>query len=252
MKCTYEVNTRVSKEEMKREITELRQLYSVSMRILDSLAADRDVPRILQGLKAQEDLASIARLIDPSLEPESDATLENNSLKEECDESSYSSLMDPSPEDSQASYATGDQSWPGSMTPPSTTGSSNRSSPFRTPLVNELLVKHLLSLYWVWIHPAHPILNMAQFFKDYETCGSKHCSAYLVNAICAAACDLLDPSWERVLGKSTDVVALKQHLIAEAAIQAALADPDAPTTAHASVVIALLSTRTVGTSGTGF
>ena len=250
--CIYEVNTRVSKEEMKREIIDLRRSHSLAMRVLNALAADRSVPRILKGLRAQEDLASIARLIESSPATEPEAMFEESPLTEEHGESLYDSIMDTSPEDSQASYAPGNQLWTGFIRNPSTRVDPNRPGPWRTPLVNELLIKHLLSLYWVWIHPAHPILNMAQFFEDYEHCGNKHCSAYLINAICAAACDLLNPNWEQVPGKETDVAALKQHLIAEAAIQAALADPEAPTTAHASAVISLLNTRTVRTSPTGF
>ncbi|KAA6409017.1 MAG: hypothetical protein FRX48_07361 [Lasallia pustulata] len=250
--CTYEINTRVSKEEMKREIIDLRRSNSIAMRILNSLAADREVPRILAELRAQNDLSSIARLTESSPAPESEAILEDSPLPEERGETSYNSLTDTSPRGSQPSHAAGKQPWLGFIRAPSTTVNPNSPDPWRTPLVNDLLIKHLLSLYWVWIHPAHPILNMARFFEDYENRGSTYCSAYLVNAVCAAACDLLNPEWEEVPGKSTDVAALKQHLVAEATIQAALADPEAPTTQQASAIIAFLNTLTAHTSPTGF
>lgn len=237
---------------MKREIMDLRRSHSLAMRILNSLAADQEVPRILQGLRAQEDLASIARRLESSPASEPEAMLVDSPLTDENADSSYGSLVGTNLDDSQASYSKGNQQRPDSAGNPSTGTNQSSLGPWRTPLVNELLIKHLISLYWVWIHPAHPILNMARFFKDYETCGSRHCSAYLVNAICAAACDLLNPEWENVPGKRTDVVALKQHLIAEAAIQAALADPDASTTSNASAVISFLNIRNVRTATPGF
>lgn len=237
---------------MKREIIDLRRSHSLAMRILDSLAADRDVPRILKGLRAQEDLASIARLLEKSPGAETGAMLVDSPVAEEYAESWYGSLMGTSVRDSEASYAGGNQQRAGLVGSPSTRTNQSRLGPWRTPLVNELLIKHLISLYWVWIHPAHPILDMARFFNDYETRGSRHCSAYLINAICAAACDLLNPEWEQVPGRRTDVVALKQHLIAEAAIQAALADPEASTTADASAIISILNSRTVQTAPVGF
>lgn len=238
---------------MKKEIIELRRSYAVATRILNSLAADRDVPRILKGLRAQEDLASIARLIDSSPTPEPETIIADSPMTEDYSESSYSSIMDTtSPEDSQTSYAAESQVWSDMISSPSTMENPSGSGPWRSPVANELLIKHLLSLYWVWIHPAHPILDMAQFFQEYENGGTTHCSAYLVNAICAAACDLLNPEWQQVPGKRTDVAALRQRLIAETTIQATMADPEGPTTAQASAVISLLHTRTVRTASTGF
>ncbi|KAI4132422.1 MAG: hypothetical protein LQ347_002591 [Umbilicaria vellea] len=231
---------------------DLRRSHSLAKRILDSLAADRDVPRILKGLRAQEDLASIARLLESSPTSEPQAKLVDSPLTEEPADGPYGSLASASIEGSQPSYSGGSQQRPDSVANPSTRTNQSRLGPWRTPLVNELLIKHLISLYWVWIHPAHPILNMARFFKDYETRGSRHCSAYLINAICAAACDLLNPEWENVPGKKTDVVALRQHLIAEAAIQAALADPEASTTADASAVISIINNRNVRAATPGF
>lgn len=233
---------------MKREIIDLRRSHSLAMRILDSLAADREVPRILKGLRAQEDLASIARLLETSPGAETGAMLMGSPLAEEYAESSYSSLMGTSVGDSEASNAGENEQRAALVGSPSPRTNQSRLGPWGTPLVNELLIKHLISLYWVWIHPAHPILDMARFFHDFENRGSRHCSAYLINAICAAACDLLNPEWEQVPGKRTDVVALKQHLIAEAAIQAALADPEASTTADASAIISILNSRAVQTA----
>ena len=241
--CAYDVNTRVSKEEMKLEIVDLRRSNSLATQILAALAEDRGVSRILQGLKDREELASIAAAINSSPGDSSTALESNDSpLSEAFDESPLDSLMDTGPDDFQgSSHAAGGHLGSGFRGEPSTEGKKNNPLPWTTPLLNDILIKHLLSLYWVWIHPAYPILNIGKFFEDFENCRTKHCSAYLVNAVCAAACDLLNPHWEGVPGKTTDVAALKQHLIAEAAIQAAQADPEAATTANASAVMSLIN-----------
>ena len=228
---------------MKLEIVDLRRSNSLATQILTPLAADRGVSRILQGLKDREELASIAAALDLS-PSDSPTTLDSNGspLFEAFDESSLDSLMNTSPEDFQGSpHAAGGQLGSGIRSKPPPEGKKNKPLLWTTPLLNDILIKHLLSLYWVWIHPAYPILNMGEFFEDFENCRTKHCSAYLVNAVCAAACDLLNPHWEGVPGKTTDVAALKQHLIAEAAIQAAQADPEAATTADASAVMSLIN-----------
>lgn len=75
------------------------------------------------------------------------------------------------------------------------------------------------------MHPAHTILDMDQFVRGYETGSELYCSSYLIYAVCIAACDYLDPLWENVEGKSTDVAQLRLNLMAEARILESTMDP---------------------------
>lgn len=52
------------------------------------------------------------------------------------------------------------------------------------------LVHHLVHLYLVWIHPVHMLFNQTSFMSSFKKCEDAHCSAALVNAICAMSCHL--------------------------------------------------------------
>lgn len=64
---------------------------------------------------------------------------------------------------------------------------------FRTPQDPEF-IKHLLDLYFTWVHPFHQIFSRDQFLTDFTRMASSHCSAFLVNAIAAFACHYTDIS----------------------------------------------------------
>ena len=94
-----------------------------------------------------------------------------------------------------------------------------------TDLSDHRLIKHLFSIYWVWVHPAHTILDMEHFVRGYETVSELYCTTYLIYAVCIAACEYLDPLWENVEGKSTDVAQLKQNLVEGARMLESNMDP---------------------------
>ena len=121
--------------------------------------------------------------------------------------------------------------------------SRKRPCQWTTTLPDCVLSKQLVSLYWVWIHPAHPILEMPLFLEHYRTGMKKYCSSFLVNAVFIAACDVLDPYWEGIPGQATNVAELRQNLVAEAELQEAIADPDAKTTAQALAIMSMINTR---------
>ena len=54
------------------------------------------------------------------------------------------------------------------------------------------LIGHLFDLYFTWIHPVHMLFNENDFKRDFRLRQETHCSAPLVNAICAMACNLHD------------------------------------------------------------
>lgn len=110
-----------------------------------------------------------------------------------------------------------------------------------TDLSDHRLIKQLFSIYWVWCHPVHQILSMQDFVDGYEAGTDTYCSVYLIYAVCIAACIYLDPRWEEVEGKYTDVVELRQNLMAEARRLEKTSKADATTTIQAAAIIACTS-----------
>ncbi|MCJ1359569.1 MAG: hypothetical protein MMC33_009571 [Icmadophila ericetorum] len=223
--CTYEAHQKLSKRKMLYEINDLRQRNELSTKIFDALASNRQVPAILRKLKDREELVAIARLVD--LPPFLQST-----LLEAKDEGSES------PQDDKTHADLGCMK--------ELLISSEKTSPCRwTEVLPEgLMIKHLLSLYCIWIHPAYPILSIPHFIEDYEAGKENNCSAFLVNTICAAACDLLTPQlWGQGLGRSTDTTVLRQRFIAEAELRKASADPSARTTSQALALMSIMNAQ---------
>lgn len=57
---------------------------------------------------------------------------------------------------------------------------------------SEILIGHLLELYFTWVHPFHMIFSELDFKQDFRMHIEVYCSTSLVNAICAMACHLLE------------------------------------------------------------
>ncbi|MCJ1397307.1 hypothetical protein MMC11_000499 [Xylographa trunciseda] len=213
---------------MRLEITSLRQREISSTRILNALASNLQVPQILERLANREELESIARDIETTTKAQHTKSLPimTNDLILQTQQD-HSSL-------------------------PSTTASHVFKFPdegktlyWNTTLPDQPLLRHLLSLYTVWVHPQYPLFSMPDFLKDYETGGAAQCSTFLVVAICAAAAAFLDPHWNPASGSATDIVSLRQSLIKQAEIQEGLADPKAETTSHALAVMLIVNSQLV-------
>ena len=223
--------------------------------IFTALATGREVPAILQGLKDREHLTAIAHMVRLS-KPENQSSSSMDSPK--ATDSIYSpvargtitgaSSLAPGYTDSLASplplLAMQRQ-------PSSVVGSPPQLSPLLsakeikkrachgpTDLSDNRLIRWLFSIYWVWVDPAQILVNARLFLRSYEDGNESHCSAFLVYAVCIAACDYLEPGWESVEGKSTDVVRLKQNLIANAQELETMADLNALTTKQALAILA--------------
>lgn len=221
----YEVNARLKKRELQHENAELRRHNALSDQIIHALRSDRQVSNILQLLKDQEGLALIANvanspLIESSVSSPSEGMSEaNQELLRQRYESEVCHKSDIA-------------------TPP-----TKILSPWVAAPCDEQLTKHLFSLFWTWIHPAYFIFNMERFVGGYETGNEEHCSAFLVAAVCAAACDLLDPHWTSISGEVPDIAALRRDFVAKAIHQEALADRGARTWLEASRVMLIVNSR---------
>lgn len=66
--------------------------------------------------------------------------------------------------------------------------------PWTSVTEDDDFVSHLVSTYFTWIHPIHPILVQDLFVKDMVSgdLESQFCSPILLNSICAMACQLSD------------------------------------------------------------
>lgn len=225
--CVYEANARVAKSELQRENGELRRQNALSGQILRALRSDRQVSSILQLLKDQEGLALIAKIANsPSIESSINSPSEGKPAVKE-------GLMEPKHE-SKGSHS------PDRATE---TAPSEIRYPWITAPCDEQLTKHLFSLYWTWIHPAYLLFSMEQFIEGYKTGNEEHCSAFLVAAVCAAACDLLSPHWTSMSGKIPDIAALRRDFVAKAIRQEVLADRGARTWLEASRVMLIVNSR---------
>ena len=56
---------------------------------------------------------------------------------------------------------------------------------------SQVLIRHLFELYFTWVHPVHMLFGEMDFVNSYNHGDEMYCSAPLVNAICAMACNLL-------------------------------------------------------------
>ena len=249
------------KTEMKREITELRHKEATTNKIFASLAADRETSAVLRGLRNHEDLSSIANKIreSPTLEDRSTSSwnLLDGSMSNCSTDERYASTDASSVHKGSESLLSSPLGSPAVMspTPPNTEATLRPSQPESikilreracqgpTDLSDHRLIKHLFSIYWVWIHPSDMILDMQSFVDGYEMGLDYYCSTFLVYAVCIAACDHLTTGWENVEGKTTDVPMLRQNLIAIARTLEATADQNTDTTRQASTILSLVHAR---------
>ncbi|MCJ1378308.1 hypothetical protein MMC17_001405 [Xylographa soralifera] len=213
---------------MRLEITHLRQREILSTRILNALASNCQVPQILQRLANREELEAIARDLESTTK-----TQHSKELPVVAD----GSVLQVRHDKPTLLSATTNQ-----VVEFSDVG---KTSYRNTNLPDQPLLRHLISLYTIWIHPQYPLFSMPDFLKDYETGCAARCSTFLVAAICAAASHFLNPHWNSVSGTATDVVSLRQTLIAQAEIQEGLAEPKAETTAHALAVMLIVNSHSV-------
>ena len=216
---------RVAKSELQRENGELRRQKAQTDQIFHALRSDCQVSNILQLLRDQEGLSLIAKIANsPSAESSVGSPSEAWPVANE--------------EPCRWKYGSEECHSPETATAPSKLLYSRIAA-----LQDEQLITHLFSLYWTWIHPAHHLFSMEQFIEGYKTGNEEHCSAFLIAAVCAAACDLLGFHWTSLSGKIPDVAALRRDFVAEAMRQEGLADRGTSTWLDASRVMSIVNSR---------
>jgi hypothetical protein len=158
--CIYEIHIKHAKEELVKQIKELKAKDHLTEQILQALSTDEKVPDILERLKNGETYESIVEWLGRS---------------------SVEDLETLSPRESQHStFEVSDHEMGGVSLPGRWTTVTN----------DKAVMDHLLQLYFAWIHPVHTLFDEGRFADDYNRQLDNYCSSVLVNSICALACHL--------------------------------------------------------------
>lgn len=64
--------------------------------------------------------------------------------------------------------------------------------PWTKVTTSHKLIDHLFDLFFTWVHPVHMLFSELDFKHDFRENVQTNCSASLVNAICAMGCNLLE------------------------------------------------------------
>lgn len=177
--CVYEAHIKQKKQELLDTILHLRVQDENKARLLDAMRHREQAALVLDRLAQGESYESIgAWLRDVSIDDDHDDDDENEG--------------DDQPDDH-----------------------SHKNGPglFWTPVTSDdALIKHLLELYFSWVHPVHPLFNRQRFLRCYWDRTTAHCSHALVNLICAVGCQVHPPGDE----ESVDVRRLEDAFVREA------------------------------------
>ena len=78
------------------------------------------------------------------------------------------------------------------------------------------LLRHLLDLYFTWVHPVHMVMSDVDFKECFRTKNPAYCSSALVNALCAQACHLLTNNGVDIWRRNVDAGKLREAFLKEA------------------------------------
>lgn len=148
-----------AKEELVKEIKELREEKHNVDRIFEALSNDEKVPEVLERLRKSEPYEEIAEWLGRS--PQEGETF--------------------SPRDHHSTFEGSDHDME---------GVTSTSFCWTAVTSNTEVLDHLLQLYFAWIHPVHTLFSEGHFTDCYRKHSETYCSSVLVNAICAMACHL--------------------------------------------------------------
>ncbi|KAL6718992.1 hypothetical protein ACLMJK_003227 [Lecanora helva] len=177
--CHYQIHAKTAREEMIREIQHLQrksshleyekehlgEKNSWIEKIMRSLKEDGQNGEIISRLKRGESHQSIAEWLGrPLIEPDGLRGLSQTSEDQISQEIQqyHKQLVD----DRDPRY------W--------TNVTSNR-----------VLIEHLITLYFTWIHPVHMLFDERHFLSSFKECTDVYCSSALVSVICTVSCHLL-------------------------------------------------------------
>lgn len=159
--CIYEVHIKHAKEELVKQIKELRAKDHLTEQILQALSTNEKVPEILDRLRNGDTYEGIVELLGRS--PMDD-------------------LETWSPRESQHSTFEVSDHEMGDL--------GSASFRWTTVTSDTAVLDHLFQLYFAWVHPVHTLFSEGHFVDSYKRQLDDYCSSILVNAMCAMACHL--------------------------------------------------------------
>jgi hypothetical protein len=194
----------MAKEEIVERFSQLAEQYRWAHRIMKALISDNHAPGIVERLKRGEDYGSVARsfsntpLKDMDLPPSSSSAATMDSAdKSGSLEDSMEYELDHAAERIAGSSAAHDGLY------------------WTKVIADTDLLKHLLELYFTWVHPVHMVMSEPHFRASFNGHDEHYCSSALVNAMCAMACHLLDPEDETADMDGLDAEQLGERFIEE-------------------------------------
>ncbi|KAL3428502.1 nitrogen assimilation transcription factor nit-4 (fungal specific transcription factor) [Phlyctema vagabunda] len=162
--CVYEIHIKHAKEELVRQIKELKAKDHVTEQILHALSSsdDEQIPEIVQRLRRGDEYQSIATWLEKATAADDE-------------------ILSPRGSQHSLNLESSDHEMSGT-----------KSNQFRWTYVtsNPAVIDHLLQLYFAWVHPVHTLFSEGHFVDSYKRESPQYCSETLVNAICAMACHL--------------------------------------------------------------
>jgi hypothetical protein len=160
--CIYEVHIKHAKEELVKQIKELKAKDHLTERILNALIEESEkVLEIVERLQNRERYESIVEWLGHSTIEDLDSTSPRTSHHSTTFEASDHEM-----------------------------GGMTLSTKWTSVKCDDAVFNHLFSLYFAWVHPVHTLFDEGYFSDNYKRHLSDYCSDSLVNAICAMACHL--------------------------------------------------------------
>lgn len=210
--CSYDVDSdHRRKAALKRDIEALRGQNDALGIIVASIrsSTDAEVAEIVQQIRADEDLDSIAESLKRNV-----ILPERSGAKSA--EGELSNLIGrPSLDASGVVKHYGHTSSLSLVSDGERSPMHLQTSEVWTRVTRDAaFVEHLLSIYFCWAHPYHVLFSKEQFLDDMAKGRSKYCSPLMVNALLALACAYSD--WPEAREFSSDPTTAGDHFFAEA------------------------------------
>lgn len=161
--CVYEVHIKHAKEELIKQIKDLRTKDHLTEKILTTLSQSTSdqIPGILQRLRNGDSYAAIVEWLGHASVEDYDGV---------------------SPRESQQStFEQSDHEM---------SGLANAAFRWTVVTTDTAIFDHLFQLYFAWVHPVHTLFSEGHFVESYKRPSPQFCSSALVNAICALSCHL--------------------------------------------------------------
>ncbi|MCJ1389446.1 hypothetical protein MMC18_002303 [Xylographa bjoerkii] len=196
--CRYDLHIKTQKQEMIHKIHQLESSYSYIEQIIRALSSDENGEDIINRLRNGQSYQSVAESLGQS------------------PLGSLSGLGNLSPT-SQRNFtmAINDYDKDATRERGMNTGPFSGGE-WTTVTTDHTLINHLLTLYFTWVHPVHMLFSRPHFMASFVNRVDIYCTSALVNAICAMACHLFDPSHDEGFEADLNPKDLREQFMKEA------------------------------------